>query len=311
MKIRIRQPYMGVDNQVFMANIGVKDLRIDVPALIAFDGSSTNTGVAILRRSDGAIMYTMSLEREKNTENPVQYKLRFKAIIEALFESFPCIQKAYYEEPIIQYAGAVNNLMMLRTSVEEVIEENRPKFNHIDNIYISNMRWKKLFLHPDKVPTGTVQQKKAVRAKLESGLPFLNMVTQDEIDAIAMGYVAAKNFMTGSTDDELKSKPKAKPFQYEIRFIGADLDEIALEELQYVYDGPRKVLENGITIKEIKGKNKFDKSVYEEMSTDDRVVIIKFPSNTHMDLILKHRVGYLVDDNEYIYAVVWRKYRKY
>ena len=55
----------------------VEDIMITFPAIMAIDGSTTRTGVTILRKSDGAIAVSIAFERENN-EKPVQYKVRLK-----------------------------------------------------------------------------------------------------------------------------------------------------------------------------------------------------------------------------------------
>ena len=61
---------------------------------------------------------------------------------------------------------------------------------------------------------------------------------------------------------------------------------------------------------EINGTVNFEKHIYSSMGSDDKVLIIKFPSSTHGDVILKHKIGNLSYEYSYIYAVVWRKARK-
>ena len=45
-------------------------------------------------------------------------------------------------------------------------------------------------------------------------------------------------------------------------------------------------------------------------SDDDKLLIIKFSAKTHGDLVLKHKVGHLSAQYEYLYALVWRVTRK-
>ena len=201
---------------------------------------------------------------------------------------------------------------MLRSFIEEMIIENEPTFDYIKHYEVNNMRWKKEFLAPDKVPYGTDKQKKAVHDKLISGLPFLEGISQDEIDAIGLGYVAAKHLMNGNDDSgqELVSKKKARPFQYNAEFIATDSDDDAFVEFFDVYNGPENILQNGICMTEIDSRVNFDKHIYTTMGDDDKVLLIKFKSKHHGDVILKYKIGYLAAQYDYIYAIIWRKSRK-
>lgn len=309
MKVTIRKP--DIDNQ---GNIVLREINLDeiiVPdiAVMAIDGSTTNTGVGILRKSDGALFLSCSFEREHG-ETPVRYKVSLKRAIDKILTTNRTIEHIYYEEPFIGYASSVANLMMLRTFVEELIIEREPFFDYLKHSEINNMKWKKLFLAPDKCPTGTELQKQAVRKKLEQFMPYLNIVSQDEIDAISMGFIATVKISKGE-DEDLESKKKIHPFQYNIKFFGADDDQYLLEaNFTDIYTGPKTILENGISFTTIKGTTNFDKHVYSTMRDQDKVLIVKFPSNTHGDLILKYKIGYVAASFDYIYAIVWRKTRK-
>ena len=43
---------------------------------------------------------------------------------------------------------------------------------------------------------------------------------------------------------------------------------------------------------------------------DDKILIIKFSSKHHGNIVLEHRIGQLAAQYEYIYAIVWRVTRK-
>src|SRR5699024_523516 len=119
--------------------------------------------------------------------------------------------------------------------------------NYIKHAEINNKHWKKLFLAPDKVPNGTELEKAAVRKKMLGYLPCLDKVSQDEIDAYAMGYTAILQIKSGNADD-IESKKKPRKFQYNIRFIAAEDDDIMLMEFPDIYDGPDYLLENGVCL---------------------------------------------------------------
>lgn len=308
MKVIIRKPDMDSSGNIVLREILENDILLSGGAIMAIDGSTTNTGVAILRKSDGAIFYSCSFAREQG-ETPVQYKVRLKRSIERLLKGNPVLDMVYYEEPFIGHITAIKNLMMLRTFVEEIIVENEPDLNYIQHYEINNMKWKRMFLAPDKCPPGTELQKKAVRAKLESYMPYISVVTQDEIDAISMGFVAANHIKNG-TEDELEQKKKIHPFQYNIRFIGANYDDDMWTEFGDLKAIPEYPLQNGIKISDIPGTANFDKFVYQQMGADDKILVIKFPSDKHGNLILKYQLGNLSSNYEYIYAIIWRKSRK-
>lgn len=307
MKVTLRKPDIDLNGKIVMQTISEDDLIVNTDAIMSIDGSTTNTGVGILRKSDGALFYSCSFAREDG-ETPVQYKVRLKKYINNILFRNRCIDKIYYEEPFIGYAEAAKNLLMLRTFIEELIVENEPHYDYITHIEVNNMRWKKLFLAPDKCPAGTDLQKAAVRKKLESFMPYLSVVSQDEIDAICMGFAATA--LIHDEDDELKSKKKAHPFQYNIAFIGADCDDSMLTEFYDTYSGPKQLLQNGILLTEVGNTTNFDKFIYEKMGSDDKVLIVKFSSNHHGNLILKYKLGTLSVTYDYIYAIVWRKSRK-
>ena len=297
------------DNNYIMVDVPLDRVQVTENAIISIDGSTSNTGLAILREKDGAIFYSCAFKREKDSgETPVQYKVRLKKAVNEILKNNLLISKVYYEEPFIGYATAAPNLFMLRTFVEELIVENEPQFDYIKHTEVNNKKWKKLFLAPDKCPTGTEAEKAAVKRKLESYLPFVNELTQDEIDAIALGFVACTSLKNGSQDD-LESK-KVKPFKYNISFIGANTDDEMCTEFYNAYSGPKHLLDEGISFSEIKGTSDFDKHVYKQMGQHDRVLVVKFNSDKHANLILQHKIGSLAAQFDYLYAIIWRKTRK-
>ena len=285
-------------------NIDINSIKVNVGAYMAIDASTTNTGVAILSEEDGALMYTMSLEREKNIETPVKYKVRMKDVFRKILLENKSIKQIYYEEPMIHNIAAVKNLYMLRTFIEEIIVEEEPALSHIKFHEINNRRWKKILLAPDKVPTGTELEKAAVKNKLVSTVPCLNGVTQDELDAIGLGFAV---FMGRGLEMESVSVHK---FKYNIDFLALDDDIEVFETFMDNYRGPISVAENGISLVTVDKRADFDKAVFKAMGEEDKVLILKFPNGSHNDLILKHRVGELIGMSDYIYAIVWRATRK-
>lgn len=310
MKITVKTPAYDDNGNVIMKEIPFEDIRIGVYAILSIDGSTSNTGVAIIRESDGGLMYSLTFKRDKTNETPVQYKVRLKREIKKLFMMSRLIERVYYEEPCIDNITAIANIYMLRTFVEEIIVEDEPAFDYIKHYEINNKRWKKLFLAPDKCPNNSDMEKKAVRQKLIGYMTFLNDATQDEIDAIAMGFVVATSLKEGISSEELESQKKPRPFRYNIEFIGAEGDDGLFTLLHDVYGGPETILQNGILFSTIDRKTNFDKHIYKQMGNDDKLLIIKFSSDTHADIILKHQIGMLSAQYPYLYALVWRYTRK-
>ena len=310
MKFIVRQPMRLDTGGIIMNEVPLEDIRVDNYSVLAIDGSTSNSGLAILREHDGALLYSMCATRDSSGETPVHYKIRLKRQVADILRRNKYIREVYYEEPVIANITAVANLFMLRSFIEEMIIENEPEFDYLKHYEISNMRWKKEFLAPDKIPSGTENQKKAVRTKLELYLPFLNKVTQDEIDAICMGFIATKFIRQGTGGEELQSKKKARPFKYNTTFIGAEQDDDMLVELWDIFKGPKKLMENGICFTEIDGKKNFEKHIYESMGDEDKLLIIKFSSKHHGNVILQHKIGHLAARYNYIYALVWRVSRK-
>ena len=312
MKLTIKKPGYLEDGTIGMIDIKQEEIVVDKYSILSIDGSTSNSGLAILREHDGALLYSISAKRDSSGETPVQYKVRLKRVVKDILERNKFIYQVYYEEPVVANISSVKNLFMLRTFIEELIVESEPQFDYIKHYEVSNMRWKKEFLAPDKVPQGTENQKKAVRERLEAFIPCLKVVSQDEIDATAMGFVATKMLKDNkNAGEDLQSKKKIRPFQYNIKFIGADDDDCMLTELWDIYNGPESLMQAGIKFIEINGKENFEKSIYNTMGEEDKVVIIKFSSSHHANIVLQHRIGNLAAQYQYIYAVVWRKTRKH
>lgn len=311
MILSVKQPIMGNNNNVELKQVSASDIHVDQYCILAIDGSTTNSGLAIMRETDGAIIYIMNAKREKD-ETPVQYKVRLKREVKNILLANKLINQVYYEEPVVANISSVRNLFMLRAFIEEIMVEEEPTFNYLKYYEVANTKWKSLFLAPDKVPSGTENQKKAVRNKLELLLPFVKCVTQDEIDALCLGYVATqllkRNIAAG---EELKSKKKPRAFKFSCDFVGADSDDEALIELSENFNGPKKLLEKlEVHMTDLGNRESFDKHVYEVMGDDDKILIIKFPSKYHGDVVLKYRIGMLAQQYDYIYAAVWRNTRK-
>lgn len=307
MKIKAKTVAYDTNNNLCLVEVPIENVRVNFPCILAIDGSTTNTGAAILRETDGAIISVISFKNDD--ESAVHYKVRLKRAIQELLRQNRVIKNIFYEEPFIEYVEAAYNLLMLRTFIQEIKVENEPEFNYIQYTEVNNKKWKRLFLAPDKCPNDSKLEKEAVKNKLIGALPWLSGITQDEIDAIAMGFVAVTKLKEGE-EEELRSKKKARPFQYNIHFIGAEDEDVMMQEMFDFCKIPIDVLRNGIAIVELPPRCNFEQKIYDLMGQDDKLLILKFPSDRYGDVILKHQIGYLAASFSTLYAIIWRKTRK-
>lgn len=288
----------------------IDEINLDYECILSIDGSTDITGMAIIRRRDKEVQYFLQFEREGTQENPVAFKVKMKKeITKLLLNNKITIRYVYYEEPYFGFAPASKNLMMLRTFIEEIKFENEEDLKNLIYTEINNNKWKRLFLYPEVISNNTELDKKAVRDKIEYLYPYAKELTQDEIDAFAMGLVAVTELEDGNKES-LKSKKKSRGFQYNIEFIASDYKDIVLEEVLDSKIVPREVMMNGIAFIDGNTRKNFDQLIYENMEDDDKLLIIEFNSNRHGNIILKHNIGYLAADNDILFALVWRKTRK-
>lgn len=276
--------------------------------ILSIDGSTTNTGMALVRKHDGKLLALFSLSREKTgetPESPVRYKVMLKKFLEQLFAINPAITEVYYEEPFIGYAGAAKNLLMLRTSIDELKIENEPTFDYISYTEYNNLSWKSILL--GKCPAGTEAQKQAVKEHFITHYPILRNISQDEYDALGL---ATAIYMTYRDPSLAPQKKKATPFKYEVSFHGARDNDDFFDFFNDVYKGPRKLLENGIKLVTLPANCNFDNTVYKSMGENDLILVLSFPSSSHGDIILQHKLGQLSKNYPVIYAIAYRKSRK-
>lgn len=308
----VRVPVVNPETQEVKFETGtINNVKVHEESIMSIDGSTTCSGVCILNKQ-GLILYSMAFIRDKKTnETPVQYKVRFKKQLTDIFINNPDIKQVYYEEPFWGYAESAKILMMLRTSVEEIIEENSPALNYLKLTEVSNKKWKKIFLAPDPCPSNSELEKEAVRKKLVNMLPLMAEVTQDEMDAASMGYVALWK-LESHRDNELESRKKQKPFKYNIKFIGADNESDMLDEFGFSYRNwniPEKLIDT-IEMYDLPGKGNFDDYVYKGIGDEDILLILGFKSKHYGNIILQHRIGGLAKQFDKIYAICWRKTRR-
>ena len=302
--------------------------------LIAIDGSSSRTGIAIINFDTCSLVGTLAVERDKkNNEDFVEYKIKLKTLFKKLMDdNLSSIKYMFYEEPFIGFSSATQVLMAIAPTIREIKIENAPKFDAIEFKEVNNQKWKKIFLAPDKVPNGSDNQKVAVQQRVfkmfgsmvtteANGVSKL-LFTEDECDAVGLGIACLKTLKTGYDADELLSKKKPKPFKYHIQYMTAvaededEAEQIALETIMNCVSDwriPQKVMDNGVAVETLNGRGAFDKHVYETMGNEDKLVLLIFHGGKYVDSIIKNGRNDLCRnyaDNEYIMAVVWRNTRK-
>ena len=222
-------------------------------------------------------------------------------------------KQIYYEEPFLGYAESSKILLALRTTIQEIKYENTPIFDYLQFKEVSNQTWKKLFLAPDKIPSGKDAQKAAVRKKLEECyFSCFKDLTQDEVDATAMAMVCTLQMLIGN-EESITTSHKVRPFKYEIKFIGAESDEEMLDEFMEnikVWKVPKKLREKAYKLITLNGRGMFHDKVYASMGEEDNILILKYDSSKYGNITLEHRIGTLANSHTYLYAVVWRTRRK-
>lgn len=298
------------ENKLNIKEIEYLGYNFNTPVVMAIDGSTTCTGIAFVTKETGQLVGTMALIRNKETETQVRYKIAYKKIIRDILDKYE-IRHIYYEEPFIGYAEAAKALFLLRSSIEEIIVEYEPKYDYVEYKEVNNKRWKSILLGEGNCPNNSELEKAAIKKIVCDSLPFMDKVTQDEIDATGLGFVATTRLREGN-DESLESIKKLTKFVYNVEFIGADNKEEMLDQLLENIDSykiPNTVIDNGIKIVDIPGSGLFDNYVYKNMMGIDKILVLGFSSKHHANMIVRHKVGYLIQGNEKVYAIVWRKSR--
>ena len=291
----------------------LEDICIGKRCIISVDASTDNTGYAIIDITSGELICTMQLKRE--SENLAQYGMKSQYVLGKIFEQCPSIEYIVYEEPFIQWVQSATVLIGLRAFYYSFVEEQKAKGRVLEMIEIANTKWKKVFLAPKKLPPSSAEHKGMIASKFKELFPNIE-VTQDEMDASGLGLSFIQEYKEkglGGVKEELVSKAKVHPFKYNVEFLGADSLDDCLEELSYCMNGykiPKKVMENGLKVESISSRGKFDNYVYKAMGESDCLLLVEFKSNTHANVILEHKLGYLAEDYDYLYALIWRKSRK-
>lgn len=276
--------------------------------VLAIDGATSNTGMSVLTLNTGELRLMGHFRRSETYESPVRYKILLKEQIHILLKNNRNITDIVYEEPVIDNVSSVRNLFMLRSMVEELLIENEEELSYITYKEVSNMKWKKIFLYPLRVPNNKDKAKVLIAQKFDEEQPMLRHVTQDEKDSYGLG----KAYTQTRNKKELESRKALRQFKYNtyISGISSTDDVMDLIEREHI-KVPNKVLENGIEIIETTGRKNFDKQVLECMGADDKLLLFIYNSNKLGSLLLRFKLGDLIKTNERIGIFVWRTNRKH
>lgn len=294
--------------------ITMEDLqKIPGGFILSIDASTTSTGMTLLT-IQGIPLVTMRFTPDVKGD-PIRYKVMFKAMLARLMVDYTPLGQIFYEEPILEYANNVKALFGLRTTVPEIlIEQELILKGRIKFYETPNQLWKKLFLHPTPIPSGTEAQKEAVANKLKEMFEWAKdpRISEDECDSCGLGIASSSRSIFGEADS-MVAKKKARPFQYEMHLIGANVDSDAIDELAENLDKwkvPKKIREESLKLMQIDGRGLFEKKVYQLMGDEDRILILKFKSKSYQNIVYCSEIAETSNDFDYIYAVIWRKSRK-
>lgn len=308
---------------------------------IGIDGSSSNTGIAIMTK-DMALVGTTGFKRAKKgskDEDYVEYKIRLKEELRSMLLACKnCIKYVWYEEPFVGYADSSSVLMAIRTTVKEILIENKEELSGIVFREINNKKWKKIFLetHNSRLPgvkgnykTLSDAEKAAIASVLTPRLLDDNLesqkssATQDEMDAIGIAFTG---WHSVKFNINLASKKAVHSFSYEIRFELYNETPEDTEQGLYSsiyssieeYNIPTRVTDNGITIKILNGRGQFENLIYENMGEDDKLLVFVYKACKYANILFNkgQDSGILnaindLGDNQTIVAYIWRKNRRY
>lgn len=281
--------------------------------ILAIDGATSTTGFVIMSLSGKLCAYG-HFTRDVYRESPVRFKIYLKNEIKNILFNYRNIVEVVYEEPVLRHIQAIDNLYMLHSMVREILIENEDCLNYIKYKEISNTKWKKYFLYPDKIPTSSERVKEKISNRfneLEIDLINKNKISQDTKDAYGMCYAYIKN----KDIVEFSSKKKiSKGFCVEKEFIGLHSAKLMEEDIKLMISRlaiPSKVVENGLSIINITNKKDLDKEIIYNMAEDDKLLLFIYPSSKLGELLLKYPIiNELRKSYDFIGVLVWRKNRK-
>lgn len=300
-----------------------------VPVGIGIDGSSTNTGLAVMSKV-GALISTSAVSRDKG-EDYIQYKLSLQDLLtKLLLNCKDKITHVWYEEPFVGFNNAAQVLMAIRTVVKEIIYTH-PELSFITYTEVNNKRWKKIFLeqHNSRLPSGGSEaEKKAIADILKVKLTYDNLydtrccVSQDEMDAAGLVYAG---WYGQKENIKLESKKQIHKFKFNIKFELYDADPSEVEQNLTLslldsakeYKIPTRVLDNGVTITMLSGRKLFDNIVYETMEDNDKLLVFIYDAGKYTNILMTYGMDQGITEQlnrfgegQTLVAYVWRKSRK-
>lgn len=275
--------------------------------IMAVDGSTTNTGVAIFEKT-GKLVMLGAFAREPMRESPVRYKLILQSHLYDLLRNYRHITTVLYEEPCMDNISAIPNLYMLRPIIQEILITHEDELTGIKYMELANAKWKHTFLKEMKWGGSTERQKECIAARFAQEQPYLTGITQDEKDAYGMG----KAYIETLDKSSLESKKGLRAFKYNTAFVGMQtgtpspewLYETAIENKV-----PKKVLDD-IQLIQGNGSKNFERTILEGMGTHDRLLVLAYSSKKLGNLNLRFKLGELSQQFPYIAVLVWRTNRK-
>lgn len=290
--------------------INVDDIVVDTEALIGIDASTNNTGVCIIDCVNEKPIYSIELKRDKGS-SAIEYKVEFKQVMtKILFGNrgvYANVVNIVQEEPFISAMKTTSEVLMaLRTSIPEILIENKPLGSKYIYHEMNNKTWKKKLFYPDKCPNNSELEKKKAKEIICRMFPIYENLSQDEIDSTGIALISTKLINSG---EGIKKKERVSRFKYNIEFIGAFDIESAIEEINYM-SIPSEVKNNGLKIVSMPSNGDFDKKVYTEMGEEDMLLMFEFSKKTAGNIILKYRLYDIASRFDNLYAVVWRQNRK-
>ena len=281
----------------------IEEIEVCESVVMGIDCSTTCTGVTIYSVPKNKPLYTFACKRGDN-ELAVRYKVYLKSFMTAMIIQIKkSLTDIYYEEPFVgQYIESSMTLISMRTFIPEILIEHEDVIGGIEFHEVNNKTWKKDLLD-GKVPSSTELEKSAIAEKINSKYSCYKVLTQDEHDSLG---IAEYGIHTLKGSAELKIKYN-KGYALVGEFVGADNDEIAYDEFEYIADKlPRRLKESEIKLVTVAKKQDVEDEVYKALHQQDVIILAKFIPTEHGRVLLKYQLGELTN-NKFIYWYVWRK----
>lgn len=290
--------------------------------LLSIDCSTTGTGIALIEMGTGSVevvAHTKQIKKGEDEESLIEYRMRLKESIKKLLLENPGIFCVVYEPPVVGFnAHTTGVLFTLKGFAEEAVLEIKKEYPERNLVYLEyiNTKWKKHFFEPDSCPVATKLAKEAIKTKMMQYLitqgavgKELEQLTQDELDASAMGIAYRKLILT-FREEEAITKKKQRPFKYELAIVSAEnevdlLRKISSGEVQLPL--PNRLKDKEMLFKEWVKRYGIEKFLFQDMAGLDMLIAYKVKVGVIGDLILKYRRSDLAADAEAtVYVIAWR-----